>query len=151
MNAWISHVYKWIHWFDSWYMVNISFSLFSLHQFEWWYNSKPIGSIYSHLNVLIYLVLRCESGKWLTFPIGNEREASKLTAKLRRITHFCVSLSHNAGQLIIHSLLWRRANARNVTANKLFTAFNISTLTLRWYILRFTATPTQTKTSFHRD
>ena len=37
------------------------------------------------------------------------------------------------------------------SANKLFTAFNISTSTSRWYILRFTATPTQTKTSSHRD
>ena len=30
------------------------------------------------------------------------------------------------------------------SANILFTAFSISTSTLRWYIVRFTATPTQT-------
>ena len=34
------------------------------------------------------------------------------------------------------------------SANTLFTAFSISTSTLRWYIVRFTAAPTQTKTSF---
>ena len=38
-----------------------------------------------------------------------------------------------------------------VLANTLFTAFSISTSTLRWYILRFTATPAHTKTSSHRD
>ena len=37
------------------------------------------------------------------------------------------------------------------SANTLFTAFNVSTSTLRWYIVRFTAKPTQTKTSSHRD
>ena len=37
------------------------------------------------------------------------------------------------------------------SANTLFTSFSISTSTLCWYILRFTATPTQTKTSSHRD
>ena len=35
------------------------------------------------------------------------------------------------------------------SANTLFTAFSISTSTLRSFIVRFTATPTQT-TSFHR-
>ena len=33
------------------------------------------------------------------------------------------------------------------SVNTLFTAFSISTSTLRWYIVRFTATLTQTKTS----
>ena len=33
------------------------------------------------------------------------------------------------------------------SANTLFTAFSISTSTLRWYIVRFTATPTQTKST----
>ena len=40
---------------------------------------------------------------------------------------------------------------KSVLTNTLFTAFNISTSTLRWYTVRFTATPTQTKTSSHRD
>ena len=33
------------------------------------------------------------------------------------------------------------------SANTLFTAFSISTSTLRWYIVHFTAMPTQTKTT----
>ena len=37
------------------------------------------------------------------------------------------------------------------SANTLFMAFSISTSTLHWYIVRFTTTPTQTKTSSHRD
>ena len=37
------------------------------------------------------------------------------------------------------------------SANTLFAAFSISTSTLRRYIVRFTATPTQTKPSSHRD
>ena len=38
-----------------------------------------------------------------------------------------------------------------MSANTLFTAFSISTSTLRWYIVRFTTTPMQTKISSHRD
>ena len=37
------------------------------------------------------------------------------------------------------------------SAITLFTAFSISTSTLGWYIVHFTATPTQTKSSSHRD
>ena len=38
------------------------------------------------------------------------------------------------------------------SANTLFTAFSVSTSTLRRYIVRFTAAPTQTKTNCsHRD
>ena len=37
------------------------------------------------------------------------------------------------------------------SANTLFTAFSISTLTLCWYIAQFNAMLTQTKTSSHRD
>ena len=37
------------------------------------------------------------------------------------------------------------------SANTLSTAFSTSTSTLHRYIVRFTATPTQTKTSSHRD
>ena len=33
----------------------------------------------------------------------------------------------------------------------LFTAYSISTSTLRWYTVRFTTMPTQTKTSSHRN
>ena len=47
-------------------------------------------------------------------------------------------------------LLWRRANAQNISQHTV-TAFCISTSTLRWYILHFTTTPTQTKTSSLRD
>ena len=46
--------------------------------------------------------------------------------------------------LCLHSLF-------ETLANTLFMAFSISTSTLRWYIVRFTATPTQTKSSSHRD
>ena len=47
------------------------------------------------------------------------------------------------------SLLWWRA--LQTSANILFMAFSISTSTLHWYIVRFSATPMQTKTSSHRD
>ena len=48
----------------------------------------------------------------------------------------------------------KRANeglTLETSASTIFTAFSISTSTLRWYIVRFTAMPMQTKTSSHRD
>ena len=49
------------------------------------------------------------------------------------------------------SMLWRSADTRNISQHTLYSIQHISTSTLRWYIVRFTTTPTQTKTSSHRD
>ena len=51
----------------------------------------------------------------------------------------------------ISSLCSDKGLTLEMSANTLFTAFSISTSTFCWYVVRFTATPMQTKTSSHRD
>ena len=95
--------------------------------------TKPIKRTMYRRKVDVDMLNAIKSVRWLTFRALAFHQSKELFV------------------LIVIFLLWRRAITLETSANALFTAFSISTSTLRWSIARFTATPTQTKTSSHRD
>ena len=88
---------------------------------------------------------------WFLLPPLWQFELQTIWGKNSELELWILVLNMYSHSACITTLCSDEGLTLETSANTLFTAFNISTSTLRWYILRFTATPTQTKTSSHRD